>query len=362
VHTTGSLAATLGAELIGPSDLEIRGLETLDRAGPGMMSFIRDAANASRWDASKASAALVTRGALPPDHDPSARALLVVENADLALIAVLDLFAPKDRVRAPGIHPTATIDPDARVDPLAHVGPQCVVEAGATIGPGSVLVARVYVGVNASIGAKSTLHPGVTIMERCQVGNGCTLYPGVVVGADGFGYRPDPKTGMPLKVPHLGIVQIGHGVEIGANSAIDRAKFGATVIGDGTKIDNLVQIGHNCTIGRCCLLCGQVAVGGSVTIGDGAILGGAASVRDNVNIGAMARIAGRAGVVDDVEPGGDRFGLPAIPGREALKIHHATRRLRSFFHRVRDLEKLVMGKEGAAALDAADSADGGSRA
>lgn len=358
MHTTGLLAEKLGAELIGPSDLVIRGLENIDRAGNGMMTFIRDGANSKRWASSGASAALVTRGAMPSEHNAETRALLVVEDADLALITALDLFAPVKRSHSPGIHPSATIDPNASIHPAAHIGPQCVIEAGASVGAGSTLVARVYLGANASVGAMTTLHAGVTIMERCEVGDGSTLYPGVVVGADGFGYRPDPKTGMPLKVPHVGIVQIGKGVEIGANTAIDRAKFGATVIGDGTKIDNLVQIGHNCQIGRCCLICGHAAIGGSVAIGDGSILGGGASVRDNVRIGAGARIAGCAGVVSDVEPGGDRFGLPALPGREAMRNHHATKRLRGFFMRVRELEKIVLGKAGAAAADRQSEAEG----
>ncbi len=343
MHTTGSIAAALGAELIGPSNIEVKRLDTLQRAGPGDITFIRDGSNAQLWERASASAALVSKSLVVHGHDAGSRALLVVDDADLALISALEMFAPAPPTRPPGVHPTAVVDADASVDPSAHVGPLCVIERGASIGPGSVLVSGVYLGAGASIGAKTTLNPGVSVLDRCVVGNGCILHAGVVVGADGFGFRPDPKTGMPIKVPHIGNVVIGSAVEIGANSAVDRAKFGSTIVGDGCKIDNLVQVGHNCQLGRCVILCGHVAVGGSVTIGDGAMLGGGASVRDNVNIGAMAQIAGRAGVTKDIPSGGTAFGLPALPGVEAMRIHAASRRLTGFFARVRALEQQVFG-------------------
>lgn len=344
VHTTGSIASALGAELVGPPDIEVKRLDTLRLAGPGEMTFIRDEQNAREWQAARASAALVSRGVPVVGHDPASKALLVVPDADLAVIAALELLAPPPPPRAPGIHPTAVVDPGAKVDPTAHVGPHCVVESGAAVGPGAVLVARVHVGHGASIGARTTLHAGVAVLDRCVIGNACTLHAGVVIGADGFGYRPDPKTGAPVKIPHIGIVTIGNAVEIGANSTIDRAKFGATVIGDGTKIDNLVQIGHNCHVGRCCIICGQAGLAGSVTVADGAMIGGAASIRDNLTIGPRAQIAGRSGVMRDIEPGEAVFGYPAVPAREAFRSIAAIRNLRSLFARVRTLERAVLGK------------------
>lgn len=353
MHTTGSIATALGAELIGPSDIEVKRLDTLHHAGPGEMTFIRDGQNARLWPDARASAALVSRGLVVDGHDAGTKALLVVGDADIAMISTLELFAPAPPARAPGVHPSAVVDPDARIDSSAHVGPLCVVERGASVGPGSVLISGVFLGANASIGARTTLHPGVSVLERCAVGNGCILHAGVVIGADGFGYRPDPKTGMPLKIPHIGNVVIGSAVEIGANSAVDRAKFGSTIVGDGAKIDNLVQVGHNCHIGRCVILCGQVAVGGSVTIGDGAVLGGGASVRDNISIGARAQVAGRAGVTKDVEAEAAVFGLPAVPAKEAFRMHAATRRLSGFFARVRELERRVLGGSDAEPTDRA---------
>ncbi|MCW5769464.1 MAG: UDP-3-O-(3-hydroxymyristoyl)glucosamine N-acyltransferase [Phycisphaeraceae bacterium] len=343
MHTTGSIAASLGAKLIGPPDIEVKRLDSLHRAGPGELTFIRDGQNARLWKEAKASAALVSTGLDVDGHDAGAKALIIVPDADLALASTLELFAPPPIPRAPGIHPNAIVHQEARIDPTAHVGPFCIIDRHASVGPGSVLVSGVTLGPGASIGAKTTLHPGVTILERCVVGSACILHAGVVVGADGFGYRLDPKAGVLVKIPHIGNVVIGNAVEIGANAAIDRAKFGSTTIGDGTKIDNLVQIAHNCTIGRCVILCGQVGIGGSVTIGDGAMLGGAASVRDNVTIGAMAQVAGRAGVVEDVPPASSVFGLPAIPGREAMRISAASRRLVEYFSRVRALERRVFG-------------------
>ncbi|MEX2218462.1 MAG: UDP-3-O-(3-hydroxymyristoyl)glucosamine N-acyltransferase, partial [Phycisphaerales bacterium] len=256
MHTTGSLARALGATLVGRDDLPLAGIDSVDRAGPGSLTFIRTAAFAAQWARSRASAALVTRGVEVPGHDPAARALLVVESADLALVKALALFAPEAQRGTPGVHPSAVVDPAARVDPSASVGPCCVVGAGAVIGAGVRLISGVSVGRGATIGDGSVLHHGVYVGERCVLGRRCVLWPGVVVGADGFGYMPDPSGRGVLKYPHIGTVEIGDEVEVGANTCIDRAKFAATVIGDGTKIDNLCQIGHNVRVGRACLICG----------------------------------------------------------------------------------------------------------
>jgi UDP-3-O-[3-hydroxymyristoyl] glucosamine N-acyltransferase len=279
--TTGQLAEMLRAELVGPADIAVSGLSTLQDAGPEELTFIRSDKFAKLWSRSRARAAVVAKGVAVPEHDPASRALLVVAEADLATIDVLGALRPEattgggrtglvgGAAPSPGLHPTAFVDATAKVD--------------------------------------------------ATIGSRCIFQPGVVIGGDGFGYRPDPASGGLAKIPHVGNVVIGDGVEIGANSCVDRARFGSTVIGDGTKIDNLVMIAHNCRIGRSCIICGNAGLSGSVTLGDGVMIGGGAGIADNISIGNGGKVAASTGVMADVEPGQTVAGLPALPGREYLR-------------------------------------------
>lgn len=316
--TTGVLSQKLGAELIGPGDLVIQRLDTLERASAGALTFIRSGSYATAWAKSGASAALVTRNIEVPGHDPATRALLIVNNADLALNTVLELMAPKPPPARVGVHASAVVDPSAVIAATASIGPGCVIEAGAVVGEGTVLIAQVYLGHQARIGRGCTMHPGVRVLDRCVVGDGCIFHAGVVIGADGFGYRPDPARGV-VKIPHIGVVEVHPGVEIGANSCVDRAKFGSTVVGAGSKIDNLVQVGHGVQVGRCCLIAAQTGIGGSAVIGDGAMLGGQVGIPDNLTIGKGARVAAQSGVMYDVPPGEAVFGSPAYDARQAFR-------------------------------------------
>lgn len=319
----------VGATLHGRADAVITHVESLELAGPGALTFIRSEKYGAMWARSGATAALVSSacvkacgGEEPAD---SSRAMLVVDDADAALIKVLRVFAPPTRPHLHGIHPSATIEPGATISSDAEIGPNCVVSSGAFVGGGTRLVAGVFIGESARVGQRCTLHPGVRIMDRCSVGNDCILHPGVVVGADGFGYLPG-KSGLE-KIPHIGNAVIEDDVEIGANSCIDRAKFGSTVIGAGTKIDNLVQVGHNCRVGRSCILCGRAALSGSVTLGDGVVLGGGAGVADNLEVGAGSMVAANSGVMTNVAPGTVMMGLPATEAREARRNYAAFRSL-----------------------------------
>jgi UDP-3-O-[3-hydroxymyristoyl] glucosamine N-acyltransferase len=332
--TTGELAALLGAELVGLADISLDHVDALERAKPGALSFIRSNRFLNDWHASKASAAIISKHvpiASLLDEASSAmrepRALLVVPDADLALIRVLDVFAARPAQPKPGIHATASVDPTATVSPLASIGPGCSVGAGAVIGDNTALVANVHVGRDVKIGARCTLHPQVAVLERCSIGNDTVLHSGVVIGADGFGYRPSPDGRGLVKIPHIGDVVIGDQVEIGANSCIDRAKFGSTVVGSGTKIDNLVQVGHGCRLGRSCVICGHVGLAGSVVIGDGVIIGGKVGVADNVEIGAGSKIAAFSGVVNNIPPGSTWMGQPAAPAGEWRRTYAALRKL-----------------------------------
>jgi len=333
---------SLQAELIGPSNLSITGVDSIDAAGPGAITFIRSGRFAARWADSHASAAVVTRGISVGGHDPTKRALLIVDNADLAMVSLLKLFSPPRTRYAPGVHPTAIVDRSATIGQGAHVGPHCVVGADAVIGDGTVLVSNVHVGAEVSVGAISTLHPGVVILERCSIGSACILWPNVVIGADGFGYVPAADRRGLIKVPHIGHVVVGDGVEIGANSCIDRGKFGPTTIGAGTKIDNHVQIGHNVQVGRSCIICGVVGIGGSAIIGDGVTVAGHVGISDGITVGAGATIAAKAGVISDVPPGETWFGTPAGPHKEQMRNFAALRKLSDHMRKLKKLEKAAL--------------------
>jgi UDP-3-O-[3-hydroxymyristoyl] glucosamine N-acyltransferase len=305
------------------------------------MTFIRSGKFAQGWAKSRASAALVTRNVAVADHDPASRALLVVENADAAMLVLLRLFSPPHPALAPGIHPTAIVDPSANIGRSVHIGPYCLVGARTAIGDGSVLISQVTLGADVSIGAMTTLHPGVRVLDRCIVGAACLLWPNVVIGADGFGYLPSPDGRGLLKIPHIGAVKIGDGVEIGACSCIDRGKFGYTLIGDGTKIDNHVQIAHNCRIGRACIICGMAGIAGSVTLEDGVVVAGHVGIADGLTIGARATLAAKSGVVGDVPAGETWFGTPAGPHAEMMRSYAALRKLSDHLRAIRKLEKAV---------------------
>lgn len=326
-HTTGSIAKAVGGSVIGRDDLPISDLAPLDQAGQGSLSFIRSGKFAAQWAGSKACAALVSRGVEVPGHDAAARALIEVDDADLAMVTVLTLFMPEPARPPVGVHPTTIIDPSARISPSARIGPFCSIGPRAVISDGDTLHMNVFVGADVQIGPGTELHSGVVVYERCLIGAMSILHSGVVIGADGFGYRPDPQGRGLMKIPHVGTVKVGNAVEIGANSCVDRGKFGATSIGDGTKIDNLVQIGHNCRVGRACVICGCSAIAGSVTIGDGAVLGGEVGVADNLTIGARAQIAARSGILHDIPPGEIWGGMPARPQMETLRAWAAIKRL-----------------------------------
>ncbi len=304
-------------ELVGPGNLMIERLDALDSAGAASLTFIRSASFAAQWAVSRAAAALVTRGVTVPVHDPAKRALIIVADADKAMIPLLVAFTPAPSRPGVGVHPSAVVDSAARIDPKACVGPLCVIGPGASVAAGAVLMASVQVGRDAVVGADSVLHPGVVVGDRCVVGRSCILHGNVVLGADGFGYQPGAQ-GL-VKVPHIGNVELGDHVEIGACSCVDRAKFGSTTIGAGTKIDNLVQIGHNCRVGKSCIICGQCGLSGSVTLGDGVVLAGSVGIADNLTIGAGARIGARSGLADDVPAGETWLGTPAQLARDAAK-------------------------------------------
>mgnify|MGYP001552234458 FL=1 len=319
----------------GASTETIRGLAALADAGAGDLTFLGNPKYKSEVAATRASVVL-----LPIDFvgTPQAGQLFaLVENPSAALAQVCarieQALWPKP---APGVHPTAHVAAGARIAATATVGPLCVVEADAVVGERAHLQAQVFVGRAARIGDDGWLMPGVVLAAECVLGNRVRLQPGVVVGSDGFGY--EFVAGRHEKVPQVGTVVIGDDVEIGANSTLDRARFSRTVVGAGTKIDNLVQVAHNVVIGRHCLLCSQVGISGSTTLGDYVVLGGQAGLGGHIAIGKGAKAGGQAGITADVPAGAFVNGTPAMPFQLERRIAVLQQRLPDLFRRVDALE------------------------
>ena len=304
----------IGGILTGNPAILITGVDQVSEARENQLTFIGEKKYIKLWNHSSASAAIVNDSLdIEPGQD---RALVSVADADLALAQVLKMFEPEPPKCEVGIHPTAAIDSTAKIGAATAIGAGCYIGPGVVIGTGTKLYPNVTVLDNTSIGNQTVIWSGTVIRERCSVGNFCIIHPNVTIGADGFGYRPSSDGRGMVKIPQIGTVEIGDGVEIGAGSCVDRGKFSATSIGDGTKIDNLVQIAHNCKLGRSCVMAGQSGLAGSVTLGDGVIMGGRAIVNDHVTVGAGARIGGNAGVVRDVAPGKTLLGcLPTTIDR-----------------------------------------------
>lgn len=338
-----TLAAELGAVVDGDGALLVDGPATLAEAGPREVSFLANPRYRPQLEATRAAAVVV---GLDEPRGATTAALLRVKDPNRAFTRVVQRFAATEARPAPGVHPSACVDPSARVDPSACIGPGCVVGARAGVGPGSWLVAQVHVGADVVVGAECVLQPMVVLHERVVVGNKVVVHAGSVLGSDGFGWEPT-REGWE-KIPQCGTVVVEDEVEIGANCAIDRARFGATRIGRGAKLDNLVHVAHNVVVGRAALLVAQVGVAGSAKVGERAILAGQVGVQGHAEIGAGARIGGQAGVFGDVPPGEDWAGWPARPKGATLRSAALVARLPELAERLRVLEARLAALERAA--------------
>jgi len=319
----------------GATAATIHGIAALKAAAPGDLSFLGNARYKAEVRETLASLVL-----LPPDHDGEPKPdqqFLLVENPSVALARVCgrieQLLWPRP---AAGVHPSASVAAGAQVAPTATVGPLCVIEEGAVVGERTHLQAQVFVGRGARIGEDCWLAAGAVVQAECVLQNRVRLHSGVVIGSDGFGY--EFVAGRHEKVPQVGAVLVEDDVEIGANTTIDRARFSRTVIGEGTKIDNLVQIGHNCVIGKHCMLCAQVGLSGSVTVEDYVVLAGQVGVVGHITIGKGVKAGGQAGIHADVEPGKFINGTPAIPYLLERRLVVLHQRLPEMFKRVDALE------------------------
>jgi UDP-3-O-[3-hydroxymyristoyl] glucosamine N-acyltransferase len=328
------IADRIGAAIEGDGSATIHGVAGVRDAGPGEISFVALPKYAADAAATRASALIVARSWDKPLHAP----ILRVDNPEAAFFKVALMFAPPAVSPPPGIHPTAVIAADAKIGRDAGIGPHCVIEPGAVVGDRAVLQAGCYVGHGVTIGNDCRFYPHVSIREYCRIGDRVILHNGTVIGSDGFGYTVD-KQGVRHKIPQIGIVVIGDDVEVGANVTIDRARFGKTRIGNGVKIDNLVQIAHNVIIGDHAVIVAQVGIAGSAIIGSKAVLAGQAGVAGHTVVGAGAIVGGQAAVTKDVAPGVYVSGYPAAPHKEAALLHAHVARLPELKARVAALEK-----------------------
>ncbi len=330
------IAAVVGA--VAPADaaaIKLTGVNTLERSAVGEIAFLSDEAFVRKAADAKASAFLVSKDFA--EVDVGGRPVLLVDDAAVAAEQVLCLFERPAHVH-PGVAASAVIDTSVQLSDGTSVGPGVVVGPHCTIGRGTVLHSNVTLGRDVTLGDGCVLYPGVVIYDGCTLGKNCIVHANAVIGADGFGYRFDGK--QHVKLPHVGTVEIGDDVEIGANTTIDRGKFDVTSIGSGTKIDNLCQIAHNVRIGQACILCANVGIAGTTTIGNGVFLAGGSGVRDHVTIGDGAKVAAYSAVPCDVAAGVTVTGVPAIPHREFLREQAAIRKLPGLMKQVRRFIKL----------------------
>ena len=336
--TLGRIAEALGATLEGDPARVIHGVAPLDGAGPEHVSFLVHPRYARAAVESAAGALVVGR-----DVEGLPQALLRVDSPQTALIALLRLFHPEAPVAA-GVHPAAVVAGSAIVHPTASVGACAVIEPNARVGMGSRIGALCFVGAGAVLGDDVVLYPHAVVKEGVAIGHRVIVHAGAVLGADGFGYAFDGTAHR--KIPQVGGLRIEDDVEIGANSTIDRATLGETRIRRGSKIDNLVQVGHNCDVGEDVILVSQVGVSGSCTIGNRAVLAGQVGVADHVTIGAGTIVLAKSGVPSDVPAGEVWTGLPSRPAGETRRIWAAEALLPELIRKVRALEKRVRELEG----------------
>lgn len=314
-------------------DHDILGVSTLEQAGPHDLCFAEDAGQAAA--VARSQAALILVGEDFPEV-PGKTLLRVADPRDRFFeIAALFIPAPE----TDGIHPSAAIHPEAEIGADVAIGACAVISAGVTVGSGSHIGPGTYLGPGVRIGSDCLIGPNVSILRDCEIGDRCILHPGATIGGDGFGFRWDGSGHR--KVPQLGRVVIGDDVEIGCNSCVDRATLGITRIGQGVKIDNLVQVAHNVTVGRHSILVSQSGIAGSSTLGDGVVVAGQVAISDHVQVGDGARIGGQAGVVKDVPPQAAVFGTPARPVKQALREHAALARLPDLLKQIKHQQETI---------------------
>jgi UDP-3-O-[3-hydroxymyristoyl] glucosamine N-acyltransferase len=336
--TVCAVAEWVGGTVDGDGRVSLRGLAAIDQAGPDDLTFAADQQRVNALRASKAGAAIV-----PRDAAGAAIPLIRVDDVNVAVARLLARLAPAEDLPPAGVHRAATVAPDAQVAPDAAIGPGAVVGAGAKIGAGAVLCANVVVETQAEIGEGAVLFPGVVVGRGCKLGRRVRVGPNSSIGFEGFGYYQ--ADGAHQRIRHAGTVVIEDDVDLGACACVDRAKFGATTIGAGTKVDNLVQIAHNVQIGRGCLLVSLVGVAGSVRLGDYVVLGGHTGVRDGVRLGDGVQCGAYSAIAGDIAAGEKILGVPAGPADQEKRTMIARHKVPDLLRRVKELEARLSALE-----------------
>ncbi len=334
------LADRVDGRIEGDPARRVEGLAPVTSAGPGELTYVVGASYARHLAESRAAAVLV-----PPDLDveTNGATLIRVASPELAFSRLLEIFHPMPEP-APGVHPTAVLGSGVRLGDGVSIGPHAVLEDGVSIGDDGAVGAHVFIGRGVRIGSDFRADPGCSVFEGAVLGDRVRLRSGARVASDGFGYTAGPDGS--VKIRQIGRCVIGDDVEIGCNSTVDRGSLGDTVIGDGTKIDNLVHIGHNCRVGRHCFIVAQVGVAGSTVIGDGARLGGQVGIAGHVEIGEGASLAAQSGVMSDIPEGETWSGSPARPHREWLRASSVFYKLPELLRRLRSLERAAENSDG----------------
>jgi UDP-3-O-[3-hydroxymyristoyl] glucosamine N-acyltransferase len=329
--TVAEVAKHLQGETLGDASTKLTGFAPADKAGPGDLTFAENETFFTTAEKSDASAIIVGS-----QFNSKKKVLIRVKNARVAFAKALELFFPEIRPPA-GVHSSAVVAASAKVDPTAHIGPHCVIGEQTCVGARTVLHGSSFVGADCKLGDDIVLFPNVTLYPHTELGSRVRVHAGTVIGSDGFGYVQDG--GIHRKVPQIGSVFIGDDVEIGANVTIDRGALGPTVIGKGTKIDNLVQIAHNVQIGENCLIIAQVGVAGSTKMGNYVVLAGQVGLAGHLKLGNRVTVAGQSGVMHDIPDGETWLGSPAMPDKAMKRQFIALRQLHDLFKRVAALEK-----------------------
>jgi UDP-3-O-[3-hydroxymyristoyl] glucosamine N-acyltransferase len=328
------LAQLCGGEIAGDPGLAITGAASLAEATPGEITFYGNPRYLAAFRKTRASAAFV-----PRDFEEQILAAQIrVANPSKAFEEVVLRFAPPPIKFAAGVHPTAVVAENVSLGKEVSIGPHAVLEPGVSIGDGTRIGASSYIGHESTIGTRCLIYPNVTVRERTRIANRVIIHSGVVIGSDGFGF--EIAAAGHKKVPQIGIVQIDDDVEIGANTTIDRARFGRTWIQEGVKIDNLVQIAHNVVIGKHSIIVAQVGIAGSVRIGTGVVIGGQAGIIGHIEIDDGTMIGAQTGVSKSLH-GGTWWATPAVPLKESMEHLANVRRLGKLYERVKALEKKV---------------------
>ena len=337
----------LGGTVEGDPQVEVSTIAPIQEAGPGALAFISNRKYVRHLKTTRASAVLVSAEVAATGR-PEGVSLVVLDDPYMGFAKLLQHWTAVPR-QVTGVSERAFVDPTAELGSDVNVGPNAYIGPRARIGDRADIHPGAYVGADARIGADTSVGPNASVLHECEVGARCAIYAGAVIGSDGFGFAPDLRQGLHVKIPQVGKAVIEDDVEIGANVTIDRASMGETRVGQGTKIDNLVQVGHSASIGRGCFVVSQAGISGTTRIGNGVTIAGQAGIAGHVKVGDGAVIGAQAGVHSDVPPMARLLGSPAVEGDLAKRAMIVFRKLPDLRARVRDLEKRLAAMERAPA-------------